>query len=90
MTKTQLLRSVGEYFVEKGAFLDYKTYVADPNHPVQPRLVIRYFGAWSRLELKIRRFFPEIAAKIDNPPAKSVEVKPAAAKVAVKTTDDDN
>lgn len=66
MTKTQLLKTVGEYYAAKGeGFLSLRDYKADVNHPVPPRLVMRYFGAWSRLETKIRRYFPALAGEID-------------------------
>lgn len=66
MTKGQLLEVVAEYFANKGKFMTMREYKQQVDFPISPNLILRCFGSWGRLPGKIRKYYPELAAKIDN------------------------
>jgi hypothetical protein len=80
MTKGQLLETIANYFVAKGKYLNMREYKQQPDFPVSPNLVLRAYGSWGRLPSKIKKYYPDIAAKIGAP---VVAPKPALKKAKV-------
>jgi len=57
--KAVALRTLTDYFLEKGEILDKNTYAKQKDTPIPPRNIKRLLGNWSRLPRMIKVNFPE-------------------------------
>ncbi len=62
--KAIALRSLTDYFLEKGEIMDSWTYTRQDDTPVPPRTVKRLIGNWSRIPKMIKVNYPEDYDKI--------------------------
>lgn len=90
MTKGQLLEVVAKYFAEKNKFMTMREYKQQADFPISPNLILRCFGSWGRLPSKIRKYYPELAAKIDgiHAVAREVEEEPVKTRRASKPVEE--
>lgn len=72
------LKLVAEYFASKGRYMDYAEYKQQTDAPVSAAMLKRVAGgSWKRVQQRIEKFFPELAAQIAaGPVVEEVVVKP--------------
>ena len=76
MTKGKVLETLAAYFAAKGKFMNMREYKQQSDFPISPNLIIRCFGSWGRIPGKIRKYYPELAEKMDSVVAVASEPAP--------------
>ena len=84
--KRAILKTMADYFAEKGSMLTPTEYKEADDAPVRYMVAKRPFGSWARMQSMVRSNFPDQWAKA-NPeeapaPAPKAEPKKAASKKA--------
>jgi hypothetical protein len=85
MTKGKVLETLAAYFATKGKFMNMREYKQQSDFPISPNLVIRCFGSWGRIPGKIRKFYPELAEKMNGVEAVASEPTPEPVQPAKST-----
>jgi hypothetical protein len=69
MARGPVLQIIAQYFADKGqGYMTYADYKAQTDKPVSAAVLKRAAGgSWTRVKARIEKYFPDIAAKINNP-----------------------
>ena len=82
--KRAILKTMADYFAEKGSMLTPTEYKAADDAPVRYMVAKRPFGSWARMQSMVQKNFPEQWAKA-NPVVAATPAPKAEEKVATKT-----
>ena len=74
MRKMATIHKLGEYFTKKGKILNIPEYNSEEDKPMRALIIKRVFNSWSRMELFVKRYYPDIGKVVEKPkPVKSVK-----------------
>ena len=87
--KKKYLETLAAYFISKGKVLTEKEYKEATDTPMRFFFIKRYIGKWTKLELMLRKNFPEVYEVLAEPtkvevPKPAPVVKKAEPKKVVK------
>ena len=86
--KKKYLETLAAYFISKGRVLTEKEYKEATDTPMRFFFIKRYIGKWAKMELMLRKNFPEVYEVLAKPkvevPKPAPVVKKAEPKKVVK------
>jgi hypothetical protein len=74
MRKMAIIHKLGEYFTKKGKILNIPEYNSEEDKPMRALIIKRVFNSWSRMEIFVKKYYPDIGKVVEKPkPVKSVK-----------------
>ena len=74
MRRMAVIHKLGEYFTKKGKVLNMSEYNSEKDKPMRALIVKRVFNSWSRMEMFVNKYYPDIGKVVQKPkPVKSVK-----------------